>query len=110
MIRSYFGLSQDPLALGDIQLLSHQQKTHDTLRVRSRPGGLCLVVGRLEERQIGSQRIVAAIAQQRILGRCGSVDTSHLHQQRKKSSSFRPSRSWKVGWNNTDATLACQNR
>jgi len=48
MIRSYFGLSQDPFshALGDIQLLSHQQEIHDTLRVHSQQGGLCLVVGR----------------------------------------------------------------
>ena len=46
MIRSYFGLSQDPFALRDIELLSHQQEIHDTLRVHSQQGGLCLVVGR----------------------------------------------------------------
>ncbi len=46
MIRSYFGLSEDPFALRDIQLLSHQQEIHDTLRVHSQQGGLCLVVGR----------------------------------------------------------------
>ncbi len=46
MIRSYFGLTQDPFALRDIQLLSHQQEIHDTLRVHSQQGGLCLVVGR----------------------------------------------------------------
>jgi len=46
MIRSYFGLSQDPFALRDIQLLPHQQEIHDTLRVHSQQGGLCLVVGR----------------------------------------------------------------
>ena len=46
MIRSYFGLSQDPFALRDVQLLSHQQEIHDTLRVHSQQGGLCLVVGR----------------------------------------------------------------
>ena len=46
MIRSYFGLSQDPFALREIKLLSHQQEIHDTLRVHSQQGGLCLVVGR----------------------------------------------------------------
>ena len=46
MIRSYFGLSEDPFALRDIRLLSHQQEIHDTLRVHSQQGGLCLVVGR----------------------------------------------------------------
>ncbi|MBL8818595.1 MAG: hypothetical protein JNL58_21385 [Planctomyces sp.] len=46
MIRSHFGLSEDPFALRDIRLLSHQQEIHDTLRVHSQQGGLCLVVGR----------------------------------------------------------------
>ena len=46
MIRSYFGLSENPFALRDIQLLPHQQEVHDTLRVHSQQGGLCLVVGR----------------------------------------------------------------
>ena len=45
MIRSYFGLTQDPFALRDIELLSPQQEIHDTLRVHSQQGGLCLVVG-----------------------------------------------------------------
>ncbi len=46
MIRSYFGLTDNPFALRDIQLLSHQQEIHDTLRVHCQQGGLCLVVGR----------------------------------------------------------------
>ena len=46
MIRSYFGLSADPFALRDVKLLSNQQEIHDTLRVHSQQGGLCLVVGR----------------------------------------------------------------
>jgi type II secretory pathway predicted ATPase ExeA len=46
MIRSYFGLSEDPFALRDIRLLPGQQEIHDTLRVHSQQGGLCLVVGR----------------------------------------------------------------
>ena len=46
MIRSYFGLTDNPFALRDIQLLAHQQEIHDTLRVHCQQGGLCLVVGR----------------------------------------------------------------
>ncbi len=46
MIRSYFGLTENPFALRDIQLLPHQQEIHDTLRVHCQQGGLCLVVGR----------------------------------------------------------------
>ena len=46
MIRSYFGLTDNPFALRDIQLLRHQQEIHDTLRVHCQQGGLCLVVGR----------------------------------------------------------------
>jgi MSHA biogenesis protein MshM len=46
MIRSYFGLTDNPFALREIQLLPHQQEIHDTLRVHCQQGGLCLVVGR----------------------------------------------------------------
>ena len=46
MIRSYFGLTENPFALHDIELLPHQQEIHDTLRVHCQQGGLCLVVGR----------------------------------------------------------------
>jgi type II secretory pathway predicted ATPase ExeA len=46
MIRSYFGLTDNPFALRDIDLLPHQQEIHDTLRVHCQQGGLCLVVGR----------------------------------------------------------------
>ena len=46
MIRSYFGLSENPFSLREIELLEHQQEIHDTLRVHSQQGGLCLVVGR----------------------------------------------------------------
>jgi type II secretory pathway predicted ATPase ExeA len=44
MIRSYFGLTENPFALRDIELLPHQQEIHDTLRVHCQQG--CLVVGR----------------------------------------------------------------
>ena len=46
MIRSYFGLTENPFALREIQLLEHQQEIHDTLQVHCQQGGLCLVVGR----------------------------------------------------------------
>ena len=45
MIRSYFGLTDNPFALRDIKLLEHQQEIHDTLNVHCQQGGLCLVVG-----------------------------------------------------------------
>lgn len=46
MIRSYFGLADNPFAMRDIKLLEHQQEIHDTLKVHCQQGGLCLVVGR----------------------------------------------------------------
>jgi len=46
MIRSYFGLTENPFALREIHLLPHQQEIHDTLRVHCQQGGLCLVVGK----------------------------------------------------------------
>ena len=46
MIRAYFGLTENPFSLRDIELLPHQQEIHDTLRVHCQQGGLCLVVGR----------------------------------------------------------------
>ena len=46
MIRSYFGLTENPFALREIDLLPHQQEIHDTLKVHCQQGGLCLVVGR----------------------------------------------------------------
>ena len=45
MIRSYFGLANNPFVLGDIELLEHQQEIYDTLKVHCQQGGLCLVVG-----------------------------------------------------------------
>lgn len=45
MIRTYFGLTENPFALRDIELLEHQQEIHDTLGVHCQQGGLCLVVG-----------------------------------------------------------------
>jgi type II secretory pathway predicted ATPase ExeA len=45
MIRSYFGLKQNPFASDNIALLPHQQTIFDTLRVHCQQGGLCLVLG-----------------------------------------------------------------
>jgi MSHA biogenesis protein MshM len=45
MIRSYFGLTQTPFELREIELLPLQQEIHDTLKVHCQQGGLCLVLG-----------------------------------------------------------------
>ena len=45
MIRAFYGLTQNPFDLRDIELLPHQQEIHDTLKVHCQQGGLCLVLG-----------------------------------------------------------------
>jgi type II secretory pathway predicted ATPase ExeA len=45
MIRSFFGLAENPFSPRDIQLLRQQQEIYDTLRVHCQQGGLCLVLG-----------------------------------------------------------------
>jgi type II secretory pathway predicted ATPase ExeA len=45
MIRSFYGLQQDPFCDREVQLLSLQQEICDTLSVHSQQGGLCLIVG-----------------------------------------------------------------
>jgi len=45
MIKSYFGLKQNPFTQQNITLLPHQQTIFDTLRVHCQQGGLCLVLG-----------------------------------------------------------------
>lgn len=45
MIRSFFGLTQNPFDLRDLQLLPQQQEIHDILKVHCQQGGLCLVLG-----------------------------------------------------------------
>lgn len=45
MIRSYFGLDQQPFALDSIKLLPQQQEIFETLRVHAQQGGLCLLLG-----------------------------------------------------------------
>lgn len=45
MIRSHFGLSQNPFAGEDLALLPQQQQVLETLRVHCQQGGLCLIVG-----------------------------------------------------------------
>lgn len=45
MIRSHFGLTQDPFDRRELDLLSAQQEIVDTLKVHCQQGGLCLVLG-----------------------------------------------------------------
>ncbi len=45
MIRSFYGLTQNPFDLRELLLLPHQQEIHDTLKVHCQQGGLCLVLG-----------------------------------------------------------------
>ena len=46
MIKSYFGLSQQPFSIDeDAPLLDHQQRHFDILKVHSQQGGFCLILG-----------------------------------------------------------------
>ena len=45
MIRSFYGLTQNPFDTRELQLLPQQQEIHDTLKVHCQQGGLCLVLG-----------------------------------------------------------------
>jgi MSHA biogenesis protein MshM len=45
MIRSFYGISENPFSNRHIKLLSQQQEIIDTLRVHCQQGGLCLIVG-----------------------------------------------------------------
>jgi MSHA biogenesis protein MshM len=45
MIRSFYGLTQNPFDHRDLQLLPHQQEIHDILKVHCQQGGLCLLLG-----------------------------------------------------------------
>lgn len=45
MIRSFFGISNNPFSLESISLLPFQQEICDILSVHSQQGGLCLVMG-----------------------------------------------------------------
>ena len=45
MIRSFYGLTQNPFDCRDLELLPAQQEILDTLTVHSQQGGLCLVLG-----------------------------------------------------------------
>lgn len=45
MIRAHFGISKDPFSLEGMTLLKHQQDIHDTIKVHSQQGGLCLILG-----------------------------------------------------------------
>lgn len=45
MIRTYFGLTQNPFDRRELDLLPGQQEILDTLKVHCQQGGLCLVLG-----------------------------------------------------------------
>lgn len=45
IIRSFFGLSENPFPLDNIDLLKHQQEIYETLKVHSQQGGFCLIMG-----------------------------------------------------------------
>ena len=45
MIRSYYGIEQNPFSIENVSLLNHQQDVFDILQVHSRQGGLCLLMG-----------------------------------------------------------------
>lgn len=45
MIRSFFGIDQNPFNTDQIELLPAQQEVYDILKVHSQQGGLCLLMG-----------------------------------------------------------------
>jgi MSHA biogenesis protein MshM len=45
MIRSFYGLTQNPFDARDLELLPQQREIYDTLKVHCQQGGLCLVLG-----------------------------------------------------------------
>jgi type II secretory pathway predicted ATPase ExeA len=45
MIRSFYGIAENPFAARHIKLLPQQQEIYDTLQVHCQQGGLCLVLG-----------------------------------------------------------------
>jgi MSHA biogenesis protein MshM len=45
MIRSFYGLTQNPFDARELQLLPQQREIYDTLKVHCQQGGLCLVLG-----------------------------------------------------------------
>jgi len=45
MIRAFYGLTENPFTMRDLELLPQQQEIHETLTVHCQQGGLCLVLG-----------------------------------------------------------------
>lgn len=72
MIRSFFGLTQNPFDARDLVLLPQQQEIFDILKVHCQQGGLCLVLGvpgtgksvikQALQRLPGNQHLVATVA------------------------------------------------
>ena len=61
IIRSHFGLQDNPFSLNKISLLPHQEEIFQILQVHSQQGGLCLVLG---EPGTGKSVIKEAVKQQ----------------------------------------------
>ncbi|QDU61319.1 hypothetical protein Pan216_21740 [Planctomycetes bacterium Pan216] len=45
IIRAFYGLTENPFATRELELLPQQQEIHETLKVHCQQGGLCLVLG-----------------------------------------------------------------
>ena len=45
MLRSHFGIENNPFDTSKISLLSHQQEVLDTINVHSQQGGFCVLAG-----------------------------------------------------------------
>ena len=45
IIRSFYGLTQNPFEPRELELLPQQREIHDTLKVHCQQGGLCLILG-----------------------------------------------------------------
>ncbi len=80
MIRSFYGLTQNPFDLRELELLPQQQEIHDTLKVHCQQGGLCLVLG-----VPGTGKSVIKQSLQRLPEKQYLVATvaPHVHQHRQ---------------------------
>jgi len=83
MIRSFYGLTQNPFDLRELVLLPHQQEIHDTLKVHCQQGGLCLVLGVPGSGKIRHQAVPAATSRESAPRRHRRTHLAHLHQHRQ---------------------------
>ena len=83
MIRSFYGLTQNPFDARELELLPQQQEIHDTLKVHCQQGGLCLVLGVPGTGKIRHQAVPAATPRKPAPGRHRRPHPAHLHQHRQ---------------------------